>query len=249
MRFNELHYEMTATKAFAIFSRFGVNVTGMPPEQLKIARNRLLKANHPDHGGTSEDTRSITDAYNFLKSHGTSAPPEKTIGLSNQSYQVYRGDSCASGRMPGWAVAGYSGGSLPNTVIYVNNFTDTNFFKKAMWELSGKSTIAYTIWGFDGHSFRNSITVFGSPSIFNTMADAMVIWQTKSENPCPTRAVLVSPFQGQGLYLIYADGSYYGDEPLAMKHQSINVNPGNDQEFIRKLPEILEQLKAHNSSG
>ena len=240
MRLKELPYEMTAKKAFAIFSQFGIDVTGMPPDKLKTARNTLLKANHPDHGGTSQATRSINDAYKFLKNHGTSAPPKK-IGLSNQSYDAYHRDLYASGKMPDWAIAGYSGGSLRNTVIYKNDFTDVNFFKKAMWELSGKSKIAYTIWGFDGHSFQDFITVFGSPNIFNTMADAMVIWQTSS-SPCPVRAVLVSPFQGQGLYLIYADGIYYGDRPLEMKHESINVNPGNDQEFTRKLRETLDRL-------
>ena len=243
MGFKQLPSEMTAKKAFAVFSRFGVDVTVMKPDQLKMARNRLLKENHPDHGGTSEHTRAINDAYNFLKNRGTFVALNKTVGLSNQSYQVYRGDSYASGTMPRWAMAGYSGSSLPNTAIYKNDFTDVNFVKKAMWELSGKSTIAYIIWGFDGNFFSNSITVFGAPSIFNIMADAMVIRQTRSKNPFPTRAVLVSPFQGQGLYLIYADGTYYGDKPFEMRHESVNVNPGNDQKFTRKLREILEQLK------
>src|SRR5262245_23443468 len=200
MAFTELPSEMTAKKALAIFSQFGIDVTGMKPDQLKIARNTLLKENHPDHGGTSEHTRAINDAYNFLKNHGTFVALNKTVVLSNQSYQVYRGDSYASGTMPRWAMAGYCGSSLPNTVIYKNDFTDANFFKKAMWELSGKSTIAYTIWGFDGETFRDSITVFGAPSIFNIMADAMVIRQTRRTNPLPTGAVLVSPLQGQGIY-------------------------------------------------
>ena len=159
MHLEELPYEMTAKKAFAIFSQFGINVAGMQPDKLKIARNTLLKANHPDHGGTSEATRYINDAYKFLKNHGTSVRPQK-IGLSNQSYEAYRRDSYASGKMPDWAIAGYSGGSLHNTVIYKNDFTDVNFFKKAMWELSGKSKIAYTIWGFDGNSFQNSYNCF-----------------------------------------------------------------------------------------
>src|SRR5215475_10177308 len=165
MRFKGLPNEMTAKKAFAIFSEFGIDATDMTLDQLKMARNRLLKANHPDYGGTNEHTRSINDAYNFLKSHGTFVSLKKTGGLSGKPYQAYRGDSYASGRMPGWAMAGYSGGLLPNTVIYKNDFTDLNFFKKAMWELSGKSTIAYIIWAFDGQSFADSITVFGSARI------------------------------------------------------------------------------------
>ena len=244
LHIKELPYQMNVTQALAIFSRFGVDVTGMTPDQLRKARNKLVMTHHPDHGGIAEAVTAINDAYNLLKSNGTFAPREKPI---DQSYQGYSRDSHASGRMPAWAVAGYSGGSLPNTAIYKNDFSDANFFKKAMWELSGKSTTAYTIWGFDGHSLSSSIMVFGSPKIFDTMADAMVTWQSNGENPRPIRAVLVSPFQGQGLYLIYADGIYYGDQPIQMEHQSINANPNNDQQFTGILPEILDRLR--NSPG
>jgi len=61
--------------------------------------------------------------------------------------------------------------------------------------------------------------------------------------------VLVSPFQGEGLYLIYADGIYYGDQPVQMEHQSFNANPNNDQQFTKMLPEMLDRLKARNLSG
>ena len=240
---------MTVTQALAIFSRFGIDVAGMTSDQLRKARNKLVMAHHPDHGGTAEALTAINDAYDFLKRNGTVASREKSIDLSNQSHQSYSRDSHASGRMPAWALAGYSGGSLLNTAIYRNDFSDANFFKKAMWELSGKSTTAYTVWGFDGHSFSSSIMVFGSPKIFDTMADAMLTWQSSSENPHPIRAVLVSPFQGQALYLIYADGIYYGDQPIQMEHESFNANPDNDQQFSRRLPEILDRLKAHNLSG
>jgi hypothetical protein len=238
---------MTPSQALAIFLRFGVDVTGMTPDQLRTVRNKLIMANHPDHGGTGEAVAAINDAYNFLKQSGTSAPQAKSTAQSHRSYQSYSRDSQATGRMPAWALAGYSGGSPPDTAIYKNDFSDTNFFKKAMWELSGKSTTAYAIWGFDGHSFSESITAFGSPKIFDTMADAMVTWQSRSEDSVPTRAVLVSPFQGPGLYLIYADGVYYGDRPIQMEHDSFNGNPSNDREFTQKLPELLDRLKARGS--
>jgi len=240
---------MTVTQALAIFSRFGIDVAGMTPDQLRKARNKLVMAHHPDHGGTAEALTAINDAYDFLKSNGTVASPAKSVSRLHQSHQSYSHDSHAVGRMPAWALAGYSGRSLPNTTIYKSDFSDPNFFKKAMWELSGRSTTTYTIWGFDGHFFSSSIMVFGSPKIFDTMADAMVTWQSNSENPRPVRAVLVSPFQGQGLYLIYADGIYYGDQPIQMKHESFNANPNNDPEFTRIFPEILDRLKAPSPSG
>jgi len=244
----ELLYQMTVMQALAIFSRFGIDVAGMAPDQLRKARNKLVMAHHPDHGGAAEALTAINDAYDFLKSHGTT-PTKEPIGRLQQSHQNYSRDSHALGRMPAWALAGYSGGALPDTTIYKNDFSDPNFFKKAMWELSGKSTTAYTIWCFDGHFFSSSIMVFGSPRIFDTMADAMMRWQSNSDNPHKIRAVLVSPFHGQGLYLIYADGIYYGDRPIQMEHHSFNANPNNDSELIRILPEILDRLKAPGSSG
>jgi len=240
---------MTVTQALAIFYRFGIDVAGMTPDQLRKARNKQVMAHHPDHGGATEALASINEAYDFLKRQGTVPPENKPIDRLHQSYQNYSRDSHASGRMPAWALAGYSGGSLPNTAIYKNDCSDSNFFKKAMWELSGKSTTSYTIWGFDGHFFTSSIVVFGSPRIFDTMADAMLAWQSSNENSHPVRAVLVSPFQGHGLYLIYADGTYYGDQPIQMKHESFNANPNNDPEFIRTFPEILDRLKTPSSSG
>src|SRR5215472_12838462 len=106
---------MTVTQALAIFSRFGIDVAGMAPDQLRKARNKLVMAHHPDHGGAAEALAAINDAYNFLKSHGTVLPPKAPIGPSHQSHQNYTRDSHASGRMPAWALAGYSGGLSLNT--------------------------------------------------------------------------------------------------------------------------------------
>jgi len=46
--------------------------------------------------------------------------------------------------------------------------------------------------------------------------------------------------------LIWAGGTYYGDNPIKMEHHSFNDNPGNEQQFQRKLPAFLDQLKSKN---
>jgi len=46
--------------------------------------------------------------------------------------------------------------------------------------------------------------------------------------------------------LIWADGTYYGDNPIKMKHDSFNDNLGNDQQFERELPAFLDQIMAEN---
>lgn len=145
-------------------------------------------------------------------------------------------------RTPVWARAGWSGGVPPNASIHRNNYTDVNFIKKSIWELSGHSTHQYTIWGFDGHFFRNKVTVFGSPAVFTHMAVAMVDWQTKGANPYECRAVLVSSKEDpHTLWLVYADGRYLSD-PIGLQHNSRNANPGNDESFTRRLPGFLDRL-------
>jgi hypothetical protein len=141
-----------------------------------------------------------------------------------------------------WVWAGYNGGAPPNPSIRRMDYTDMNFIKKSMWELSGKSQDEYTIWGFDGHFFRNSVTVYGSPQIFMYMAQAMVDWQTKGGNPYECRAVFISaPHDPNTLWLVYADGKFFHD-PIGLGHNSMNANPGNDQSFTRRLPGYLDRL-------
>jgi len=60
------------------------------------------------------------------------------------------------------------------------------------------------------------------------------------------RAVFVSRRRSSDLLLIWAGGTYYGDNPIKVEHHSFNDNPGNEQQFQRKLPAFLDQLKSKN---
>jgi hypothetical protein len=110
-----------------------------------------------------------------------------------------------------------------------------------MWELSGKSKKEYTVQQFDGTFFRNIFTAFGSRKIFNEMAKAMKIWG-ESGNPYDTRAIFISERRGKKLYLVYLDGKFLGDDPYVFTHDSFNMNPANDQQFVRNLPGELDRV-------
>ncbi len=229
---------LTYDQASAIFAQHGVNVAGMSPEALKLARNKLIMKHHTDLGGSNDVAQSINAAYDLLKKpesqwrgYDATEAPRPSPRQSRQS------------TTPIWAMAGHSGGHPPNATIYRNNYTDVNFIKKSMWELSGQSKTEYTINGFDGHFFRDMVTVYGSPKIFNHMANAMIDWQTKGGNPYECRAVFVNSRKSKTLYLVYADGKFYGDDPIPVPHESFNMNPSNDQNFVRHLPEWLDQLR------
>ena len=103
----------------------------------------------------------------------------------------------------------------------------------------------YTIWGFDGQFFRNHVAVFGSPKTFNYMADAMLTWQTKGSHRHDCRAVFVHEEESGDFYLIYADGKYYGEAALKVRHYPDNLNPQHDREFERALPELLDKLRSN----
>ncbi len=58
---------LTYKDATAIFAKYGVNVTGMNQDALKLARNQLLKNHHTDVGGSIAAAQSINAAYDLLK--------------------------------------------------------------------------------------------------------------------------------------------------------------------------------------
>jgi hypothetical protein len=234
--------------AILLFRRFGVDVTGMGADQVHAARRNLLHKHHPDRGGKLDTAQSINAAYDLIKSgvpkyRGT-AFAFKTFRRAHPSRraQVAALTLCYPDH-PEWAWAGYSGHAPVHPTISHQDFTDVNFIKKSMWELSGRSENEYTLWGFDGHQFRGHLTVFGAPKIFNYMADAMITWHTKSSHHhCECRAVFVHEEETNNVYLIYSDRKYYGDDPVKMQC-SCGRDPQEDQEFVRSLPAILDRLR------
>jgi hypothetical protein len=266
MRVTELQFDTAVRGAIAVFAKFGVDVKRLYPSgdevkdlspdaiqslflaKLKQARNGIMVKYHQDRTGNKDASQEINPAYDILKQPGAIRMPVLTAGGVDwsQGWEKYENQPQTSAKTetPVWAMAGFSGGAPPSASIYRQNYTDDNFIKKAMWDLSGQSKEEWTISGFDGNFFRNSITVYGSPKIFNNMADAMIQWQTKGGNAYPIRAVFVSRRRSSDLLLIWADGTYHGDNPIKMEHDSFNDNPGNDQQFQRELPALLDQLKA-----
>jgi hypothetical protein len=133
--------------------------------------------------------------------------------------------------------------SIPKKSTFGKNFHHSDYFQEKMDELSlgKKGRAEYTIWNFDGYFFRNCITVFGCPEIFDEMVEAMKIWEDRLFN---CRAIFVHSkyhHMTTELELIYLDGKM-SHPPIMFEHDSFNLNPGNDQQFVRKLPELLDKI-------
>jgi hypothetical protein len=225
--------------AISLFWRLGIDVTGMAPEAVKTARRELLNQHHPDRGGDLKTAQLINAAYDLLKN---GVPQGTFYGADLDLYEAHKARNPS---YPEWAWAGFSGG-VPDHHIYRNDFSDVNFIKKSMWELSGHSSTEYTIWGFDGCLLSGNVTVFGSPKIFHYMATAMITWLGKHSKSGVCRAVLVSKGNSRNVDLIYGDAKYYCDQPITLQHQSFNLNPGNDRDFATRLLLILEEKRSED---
>lgn len=223
MRVTEILPEVSVIDAILLFRRLGIDVTGMPADGLREARRRLIHRHHPDRGGSLETAQSINAAYDLLKDgvpkYQASASALRSFRRAHQN----RRDQLAALKLchpeyPEWIWAGCSGEIVSRPEIHKSDFTDINFIKKSLWELSGHSEYEYTIWGFDGRVFRGGVAVFGSPKVFDYMADAMITLQTKGTEPHECRAVFAHEKASRELYLIYANGKHYGDSPVKMQH-------------------------------
>jgi hypothetical protein len=219
--------------AIMLFRRFGIDVTGMTRQAIKVARRELLHQYHPDRGGDVDTAQLINAAYDLLKN---GIPDGTFYGSDLDLYEAHKAKNPGH---PEWAWAGYSGG-IPDATIYRNDFSDLNFIKKSLWELSGHSGTEYTIWGLDGQRFHG-ISVFGSPKTFNYMTTAMITWLAKQGHQCSS--VLIGTGTTKDLFVTYAAGQYHTDQPLRIVHSSFNSNPGNDPNFASKLAEVLERSK------
>lgn len=256
MRLAQL-FEMTQAQAVQIFAHLGAKLpASASADDIKKAHRVLVKRYHPDTANGDETTmKQINGAYDMIR-NGLSGTSTKPTSSTQDDVDAYWAAARARAKAqqqardeqpdstPQWAMAGYSGGMKPQAKIYRNNYTDMNYIMKRMWELSGESHDVWTIWGFDGYFFRGVLSVYGNKSIFNEMAKAMIEWQTKGGNPYSCRAVFITnKHVTDVMWLIYSDGTFYGDDPILFNHESTNANPSNDQQFMRRLPHMLDKLK------
>jgi len=235
----ELTAPVATQDAILLFRRLGIDVTGMTGEAVKAARRELLYRHHPDRGGDVDTAQLINAAYDLLKK---GVPDRKSYGSDLDLYEAHK---LKNPGCPEWVWAGYAGG-IPDATIYQNDFSDINFIKKSIWELSRHSLTEYTIWGFDGQRFQG-ISVFGSPNTFSYMTTAMITWLVKQGRQCS--AVLVGKADDKELLVTYGRGRYHTEQPLRIVHSSFNSNPGNDPIFESELTKLLEPANERPTGG
>lgn len=217
---------MTPRQAVEIFKQYGANDEDISPKNIRKTRIKMVNQYHPDRtGGDHTILARLNAAYDVL-SKVSERPSDTTEKPSTGSP---RGDSSPSG-VPSWQTDPRGRNSSYSSKTY----KDQNWIKTRMWELSNRSKVRWTIYGFDGAFFRHQVTVFGNDKIFPEMAEAMIIFQTQGSNPYDIKAVLAQKESDQELYLIWINGKQVSP-PEIYEFESFNSNPANDQSLVQTL--------------
>jgi hypothetical protein len=118
-----------------------------------------------------------------------------------------------------------------NSAILKNNYTDINFFKKRIWELSGHDNHELTIWIY-GKGVIKKIVVMTNFKMLPEIIKAAKIYYP------PVEAVIFSG-KAKIMFLAYANGHTLS-KPIRMNDTPFVNDPG--QHFISQLQNILHQL-------
>ena len=211
-----------------ILSRHGLDAAGLAPAELRRRWQELARRHHPDLGGDMRAMQEINAAYASLKPRA--AAPE---GARDTVSPCVRG-------LPAWVWAGHGGGgTVPDELILREDYTDRNFLKKRLWELSGRSAEEWTLWAFDGRELLPPVVSYGSDAIFAEMIKAMLHHGRRGfRSP---RAVLAqAPNERYEVLVLHSDGRRH-EPPVALPLSSPN-GPARDRAFLFGLPERLDAL-------
>ncbi len=128
---------------------------------------------------------------------------------------------------------------MPDELILREDYSDRNFLKKRLWELSGHSTEEWTLWAFDGQELLPPVVAYGSDAIFPEMAKAML--RNGRRGFRSPRAVLAqAPNERYEVVVLHADGRLR-EPPVALSLSSPD-GLARDRAFLIGLPSRLDAL-------
>jgi hypothetical protein len=217
---NILKEEVSVSQAYDFLRSKGVNTVKLDAEALKAAAR----------GKSAEDRQKMKAAFDFIKKNEpeNARAPEEKMKWRNI-------EKPGSTEAPPWAQG------LNDWTINKDDFTDANYLRKTIWEISGKPNTALSLWVWNGERFGQHIVVLSKAKYFKEMAKAMVKY-ARGE----AKAVF---FKGQGpeFVLIYNEGRFL-DKPIAFQTKVGGRNPNNDWDLVATLPRRLAQInrKAEN---
>ena len=220
---------MSREAAEAILRRHGLDAAGLAPEEFKRRWQDLARQHHPDLGGDTRAMQEINAAYSILK-------PQAAGGLRDTTSPRFRG-------VPVWAWAGHAVGAsaLPDEAILRDDYSDRNFLRKRLWEMSGRSTEEWTLWAFDGRELLPPVVSYGSDAIFPEMGRAMLHHGRRGFR-WPRAVLAQAPNERYEVLVLHADRRPL-DPPAALSLSSPD-GLARDRAFVIDLPGCLDSLAA-----
>lgn len=257
--------KLSPDEAERTFAKYGVpGALALDKEVLKKEWRKLAVTHHPDKTkGDSAAMKAINAAYDVLKvaapsnrsqSSYTDWEPSARSRPRPQGRKMWSDEDAESGPfrsgpwedypdVPLWAWAGYSGGMPPTSTIRQESYRDLNFIKKTVWQKAGgrhpSEHLECTFWNYDGRYLRGVFTVFGGSQreVMWEAAKAMREWDGSKE------AVLMTvKSQPSIVYVVWCRQGGGDVDPASLHYNSFNRNPGNDPEFMARLPSLLQEL-------
>jgi hypothetical protein len=220
---------MSREVAEGILRRHGLDAAGLAPDELKRRWQDLARRHHPDLGGDTRAMQEINAAYSFLK-------PQNGGGLRDTTSPRVRG-------VPVWAWAGHDAGgdAVPHDLIARDYYSDRNYLRKRLWEISGRSTEEWTLWAFDGRELLPPVVAYGSEAILPEMGRAMLHHGRRGFR-WPRAVLAQEPNERYEALLLHADRRAL-EPPVALSLSS----PGGlarDRAFLIDLSGYLDSLAA-----
>jgi hypothetical protein len=216
---------MSREVAEAILRRHGLDAAGLRPDELKRRWQELARRHHPDAGGDLRAMQEINAAYSILK-------PQVYGGARDMT-------SPRVGGLPVWAWAGHRGTTTPEELVLRQDYSDRNFLKKRLWELSGRSMEEWALWAFDGRELLPPVVSYGSHAILPEMAKAMFHHGRRGFR-WPRAVLAQAPDEPWEALLLHADGRPC-EPPLALP-LSVPGDLARDRLFVAELPDRLDAL-------
>ncbi len=124
-------------------------------------------------------------------------------------------------------------------MILREDYSDRNFIKKRLWELSGGSAQEWTLWAFDGQELLPPVVAYASDAIFPDMAKAMLRHGRRGFR-FPRAVLAQAPNERYEALLLHADGRSH-EPPVAFPLSSTG-GPALDRDFLRGLPRRLDAI-------
>lgn len=218
-----------------ILRRHGLDAAGLAPAGLRRRWQELARGRHSGLGG--EDLGGGIGAGQEIDAAGPLSDPSAVAVGWGRDATSPRVDG-----LPVWAWAGHvAGRAPPDEAILRDDYSDRNFLKKRLWELSGRSAEEWTLWAFDGRDLLPPVVAYGRRAILREMGDAMLRHARRGFR-VPRAVFAQAPGKRFEALLLRADGR--ACEPPVPLSFSGPCGPAHDRDFLNRLPGVLDAMAA-----